>query len=67
MTSSISIAKVSAEMVGNKHLLHGKFMKKGLKGKINNALYLAHHDAYLHINHDTKKCRFFSVINNFLS
>ena len=33
---------------------------------LNNALYLAHHDAYFHINDDARKCSYLSVTNNFI-
>ena len=36
-----------------------------LKYMINYALYLAHYDAYYHVNDDAWQCRYFSVTNNF--
>ena len=33
---------------------------------INYALYLAHYDAYFHINDDAKKCKYLSVTNDLI-
>ena len=50
MTSSIRIAKVFPELVGKKAHATWKVYWVILKYIINYALYLAHDDAYFHIN-----------------
>ena len=39
---------------------------RNVKYIINYALYLAHSDAYFHINDDAEKCRYLSVTNDFI-
>ena len=67
MTSSIRIVQVFSELVGKKTRAIWKVYGGMLKYIINNALYLAHYDAYFQINGDAKKCRYLSVTNNFIS
>ena len=66
MTSSIRIAQVFSELVGKNTRVIWKVYVGMLKYKINYALYLAHYDAYFHINDDAKKCRYLSVTNNYI-
>ena len=68
MTSSIRIAnfKVFPDLVGKKTRVIWHVCGGMLKYIINYALYLAHSDAYFHINDDAKKCRYLSVKNNYI-
>ena len=66
MTSSIRIAQVFPDLVGRKTRALWKVYGGMLKYIINYALYLAHYDAYFHINDDAKNCRHLSVTNNFI-
>ena len=61
MTSSIRIALVFPELVGKKTHATLKVYVEMIKYIVNSALYLAHYDAYFHINDDAKKCRYLSV------
>ena len=58
MTSSIRIAQVFPKLVGKKTHLTLKFYMGMLQYMINFALYLAHYDAYFHINDDARKRRY---------
>ena len=66
MTSSIRIALVFPMLVGKKTHALWKVYGGMLKYIIYYALYLAHFDAYFHINDDAKKYRYLSVINSFI-
>ena len=59
MTSSIRIPQVFPNLVGKKAHVTLKVYRGMLKYMINYALYLAHDDAYFHINDDAKKYRYF--------
>ena len=59
VTSSIRIAQVFPELVGKITGARWKVYGGKLKYIINYALYLAHYDAYFHINDDAKKCGYF--------
>ena len=58
VTSSIRIAKVFPKLVGKKTHLTLKVYMGMLQYMINYALYLAHYDAYFHINDDARKRRY---------
>ena len=66
MTSSTRIAQVFPKLVGKTTHATVKVYRGMLKYLINYALYLAHYDAYFHINDDAKECRYLRVINNFI-
>ena len=55
MTSSIRIAQVFPKLVGRKTHATLKVYRGMLKYMNNYSLYLAHYDAYFHINDDAKK------------
>ena len=53
-------------MVGKKTHATMKVNVEMTKYFINYTLYLAHYDAYFHINDEAKKCRYLSVTNKFI-
>ena len=66
MTSSIRIAQVFPELVGKNTHATLKVYVEMIKYIIHYTLYVAHYDAYFHINDDAKKCRYLSVTNKFI-
>ena len=56
MTSSIRIAQGFPKLVGKTTRATLKVYRGMLKYMITYALYLAHYDAYFHINDDAKTC-----------
>ena len=60
---SIRIVQVFPELVGKKTHALWKVYGGMLIYIINYALYLAHYDAYFHINDNAKNCRYVSVAN----
>ena len=66
MTSSIRTEQVYSELVGKTTRAIWKVYGGMLKYIINSDLYLAHYDAYFHINDGAEKFRYLSVTNNYI-